>query len=77
MMGEEEEEKEDALPAPKSQKLMADAIRSGAAPSKPKDAPKAAAPKPKSAPKGNTRSIPAAEKNKVHKNCMENHARAI
>ena len=44
---------------------MGDAIRSGAAPSKPKDAPKAAAPKPKSAPKRNTRSIPAAEKNKA------------
>ena len=44
---------------------MGDAIRSGAAPSKPKDAPKAAAPKPKSAPKRNTRSIPAEEKNKA------------
>ena len=44
---------------------MGDAIRSGAAPSKPKDAPKAAAPKPKSAPKSNTRNIPAAKKNKA------------
>ena len=54
-----EEEEEVAAPAPKAQKLMGDAIRSGAAPSKPKDAPKAAAPTPKSAPKRNTRSIPA------------------
>ena len=37
----EEEEEEDAAPAPKAQKLMGDAIRSGAAPSKPKSAPKA------------------------------------
>ena len=37
---------------------------SGAATSKPKEAPKAAS-KPKSAPKRNTRSIPAAEKNKA------------
>ena len=43
---------------------MGDAIRSGAASSKPKEAPKAA-PKAKSAPKRNTRSIPAAEKNKA------------
>ena len=43
---------------------MGDAIRSGAATSKPKEAPKAA-PKAKSAPKRNTRSIPAAEKNKA------------
>ena len=60
----EEEEEEVAAPAPKAQKLMGDAIRSGAAPSNPKDAPKAA-PKPKVAPKRNTRSIPAAEKNKA------------
>ena len=39
----EEEEKEDAAPAPKAQKLMGDAIKSGAAPSKPKSTPKAAA----------------------------------
>ena len=32
----EEEEEEVAAPAPKAQKLMGDAIRSGAAPSKPK-----------------------------------------
>ena len=51
----EEEEEEVAAPAPKAQRLMGDAIRSGAAASKPKDAPKAAAPKPKSAPKRNTR----------------------
>jgi len=44
---------------------MGDAIRAGAAPSKPKDTPKAAAPKPKSAPKRTTRSIPAEEKNKA------------
>ena len=43
---------------------MGDAIRSGAATSKPKEAPKAAS-KPKSAPKRNTRSIPATEKNKA------------
>ena len=43
---------------------MGDAIRSGVAPSKPKDDPKAT-PKPKTAPKRNTRSIPAAEKNKA------------
>ena len=43
---------------------MGDAIKSGAATSKPKEAPKAAS-KPKIAPKRNTRSIPAAEKNKA------------
>ena len=61
---EEEEEEEFAAPAPKAQKLMGDAIKSGAATSKPKEAPKAA-PKPKNAPKRNTRSIPVAEKNKA------------
>ena len=60
----EEEEEEVAAPAPKAQKLMGDAIRSGAASSKPKEAPKAAS-KPKTAPKRNTRNIPAAEKNKA------------
>ena len=45
--------------APKAPKLTGDAIRSGAATSKPKEAPKAA-PKAKSAPKRNTRNIPAA-----------------
>ena len=55
---EEEEEEEVAAPAPKAPKLMGDAIRSGATASKPK-----AASKPK--PKRNTRSIPAAEKNKA------------
>ena len=59
-----EEEEEVAAPAPKAQKLMGDAIKSGAATSKPKEAPKAA-PKANSAPKRNTRSIPAAEKNKA------------
>ena len=59
-----EEEEEVAEPAPKAQKLMGDAIKSGAATSKPKEAPKAA-PEPKIAPKRNTRSIPAAEKNKA------------
>ena len=43
---------------------MGDAIRSGAASSKPKEAPKAAS-KPKTAPKRNTRNIRAAEKNKA------------
>ena len=61
----EEEEQEDAAPAPKAQKLMGDAIRSGAAPSKPKSAPKAAAPAPKAKPKRSTRNIPAEEKNKA------------
>ena len=61
---EEEEEEEVATPAPKAQKLMGDAIRSGAASSKLKEAPKAAS-KPKTAPKRNTRNIPAAEKNKA------------
>ena len=37
-----EEEEEVAAPAPKAQKLMGDAIKSGAATSKPKEAPKAA-----------------------------------
>ena len=45
-----EEEEVDA-PAPKAQKLMGDAIRTGAASSKPKEAPKAAS-KPKIVPKG-------------------------
>ena len=58
------EEEEVAAPAPKEAKLMGDAIRSRAATSKPKEAPKAA-PKAKSAPKRNTRSIAAAEKNKA------------
>ena len=62
---EEEEEEEDAAPAPKAQKLMGDAIKSGAAPSKPKAAPKAAAPAPKPKPKRSTRNIPAEEKNKA------------
>lgn len=44
--------------------IDSDAIRSRAATSKPKEAPKAA-PKAKNAPKRNTRSIPAAEKNKA------------
>ena len=48
----EDEEEEVAAPAPKAQKLMGDAIRSGAASSKPKEASKADAPKPKSAPRG-------------------------
>ena len=59
-----EEEEEVVAPAPKAQKLMGDAIKSGVATSKPKEAPKAS-PKPKLAPKRNTRSIPAAEKNKA------------
>ena len=59
-----DEEKEDAASSPKAQKLMGDAIRSGAAPSKPKSAPKAQTQKPPK-PKRNTRSIPAEEKNKA------------
>ena len=43
---------------------MGDAIRSGAASSKPKEAPKDAS-KPKTTRKRNTRNIPAAEKNKA------------
>src|SRR5215216_3255627 len=62
---DDEDAEEDAAPAPKAQKLMGDAIKSGAAPSKPKTAPKATAPATKSAPKRSTRSIPAAEKNKA------------
>src|SRR3954464_2705022 len=65
---DEEEEEEDAAPAPKAPKLMGDAIRTGAAAFKPKEAPKAASkakPAPKPKPKRNTRSIPAAEKNKA------------
>ena len=64
IMVEEEEEEEAAAPAPKAPKVMGDAIRSGGAASKPKEAPKAAS-KPKTAPKRNTRSIPTAEKNKA------------
>ena len=60
-MRDSEEEEDDAAPAPKAQKLMGDAIRAGAAPSKPKTA--APAPKPK--PKRSTRNIPAEEKNKA------------
>ena len=47
MRDEEEEEEEEELVAPpaKSQKLMVDAIKTGAAPSKPKSAPKPYAPK--------------------------------
>ena len=63
-MMKEEEEEEAAAPAPKAQKLMGDAIRSGATTPKPKEAPKAAS-KPKCVPKRNTRNIPAAEKNKA------------
>ena len=60
---EEDEEEEDAALAPKSQKLMGDAIKFGAAPSKPKTTPKDSIPAPKTAPKRSTRNIPAAEKN--------------
>ena len=42
MRRDSDEEEEDAAPAPKAAKLMGDAIRSGAATSKPKEAPKAA-----------------------------------
>ena len=44
---------------------MGDAIKPGAATSKPKPAPKAAAQTTKSAPKRSTRNIPAEEKNKA------------
>ena len=57
---EEEEEEEVVAPAPKAPKLMGDALKSGATASKPK-----AASKVKTTPKRNTRSIPAAEKNKA------------
>ena len=65
MRDAEEEEEEDAAPAPKAQKLMGDAIRAGAAPSKPKAAPKAAAPAPKPKPKRSTGNILDEEKNKA------------
>ena len=52
-MMEDEEEEEVAAPAPKAQKLMGDAIKSGAATSKPKEAPKAA-----SSPRVHLRGIP-------------------
>ena len=61
-----EDEEQDAPPA-KSQKLMGDATRSGAAPSKPKSAPKPAA----HAPKRSTRNISAAEKNNAQVPEME------
>ena len=62
----DDEEEEDAAPAPKAQKLMGDAIRSGAAPSKPNTAPKATAQSQKpSKPKRSTRNIPAEEKKKA------------
>ena len=64
MRRDSDEEEEDAAPAPKAPKLMGDAIRSGAATSKPKEAPKASS-KAKQLPKRDTRSIPAAEKNKA------------
>ena len=65
-MKDDDEDEEDAAPAPKAQNLMGDAIRSGADPSKPKAAPKAAAPAQKPPkPKRSTRNIPAEEKNKA------------
>ena len=68
MMIESVEHDEEEEPVQKSQKLMGDAIKSGAAPSKPKSAPKpsaqAQAPKP-SVPKRSIRKISAAEKNKA------------
>ena len=48
---DDENAEEGDAPAPKAQNLMGDAIKSGAAPSKPKTAPKAAAPTTKTAPK--------------------------
>ena len=59
-----EKEEEPNAPPAKTQKLMGDAIKSGAAPSKPKTASKAAAAqtsKP-AAPKRSTRNSPAAER---------------
>jgi hypothetical protein len=69
MKGPDEDDEEEAIePAPKSQKLMGDAIKYVADSSKPKTAPKPSAqaqvPKP-TAPKRSTRNIPAAEKNKA------------
>ena len=64
MVRSDDEEEEDAAPAPKAQKLMGDAIKSGAA-AKPKTTPKAATPVPKTAPKRNTKNIPAEENNKA------------
>ena len=62
----EEEEEEEGAPTPKTQKLMGDAIKSGAATSKPKSAPKATAQAQKPIkPKRSTRNIPAEEKNKA------------
>lgn len=55
----DEDEEEDAAPAPKTQKLMGDAIKCGATTSKPKTTPK------QSAPKRSTRNVPAVEKNKA------------
>ena len=62
---EEDDEEEDVAPAPKTQKWMGDAIKSGAAPSKPKPAPKATTQASKSTLKRSTKNIPAAEKNKA------------
>nr|XP_020201124.1 nucleolar protein dao-5-like [Aegilops tauschii subsp. strangulata] len=58
---EDDDEEEPAAPPAKSQKLMANAMKSAGAPSKskPKPAPKVVAPK------RSTRNIPAAEKNKA------------
>ena len=64
MVGLDDEEEEDAAPAPKAQKLMGDALKSGAA-AKPKTALKAAPLVPKTAPKRSTRNIPAEEENKA------------
>ena len=61
-----EEEEEDVAPAPKAQNLMGDAIKSGAATSKPKTTPKetAQAQKP-SKPKRSNKNIPTEVKNKA------------
>nr|XP_020192942.1 nucleolin-like [Aegilops tauschii subsp. strangulata] len=60
MREEDEEEEEPVAPPAKTQKLMVDAIKTGA-PSKPKSKASPAAPK-TTAPKRSTRNIPAAEK---------------
>nr|XP_020154868.1 nucleolin-like [Aegilops tauschii subsp. strangulata] len=68
MRESDEDDEEEEEPVPKSQKLMGDAIKSGAASSKPKTStkPSAQAQAPKStAPKRSTRNIPAAKKNKA------------
>ena len=72
---DDDEKEEDVAPTPKTQKLMGDAIKSGAA-ANPKSAPKAAGPVLKTAPKRSTRNIPAEEKNKAPVPKVEEEAEA-